>query len=56
MRLEILVEIVLILAFHVTFSSINRPKNLITLFLSRVMPSLNSSGNCVGKKGFLEVE
>ena len=55
MLLEILVEIVLIWAFHVTFSSIITPKNLVTVSLSRVMPSRNSYGNFVGMKRFLEV-
>ena len=54
MLLEILLEIVLIWAFHVTLSSIITPKNLVTVSLSRVMPSVNSSGNFVGTKPFLE--
>ena len=55
MLLEIFLEIVLIWAFLVTFSSIITPKNLVTVSLSRVMPSMNSSGNFVGMKRFLEV-
>ena len=55
MLLELFVEIVLIWAFHVTFSSIITPKNLVAVSLSRVMPSVNSSGNFVGMKRFLEV-
>ena len=55
MPFEILVEIVLTWAFHVTFSLINTPKNLVTVYLSRVMPSMNSSRNFVGMKPFLEV-
>ena len=54
MLLEIFVGIVLIWAFHATFSSIITPKNLVTVSLSRVMPSINSSGNFVGMKRFLE--
>ena len=45
MLLEILVEIVLIWSFHVTFPSMNTPKNLVAVSLFRVMPSMNSSGN-----------
>ena len=52
MPLEIVVEIVLIWAFYVTFSSINTTKNLVTVSLSRVMPSMNSSGNFVVIKRF----
>ena len=55
MPLEILVEIALIWGFHVTFSSINTPKTLVTASLFRVMPSMNSYGNFVGMKSFLEV-
>ena len=42
---EILVEIVLVLIwdFHVTFPLINMPKNVVTVSLFRVMPSMNSS-------------
>ena len=53
--LEILVEIVLIWAFLVTFSSINAPKNVVTVSLFRVMSSMNSSGNFVSMERFLEV-
>ena len=55
MLLEIFVEIALIWAFHVTFLSIITPKNSVTVSLSRVMSSMNSSGNFVGMKRFLEV-
>ena len=55
MLLEILVEIVLIWAFYVTFSSINTPRNLATVSLFRVMLSVNNSGNFVDMKRFLEV-
>ena len=55
MLLEILVEIVFIQFFHTKFSSINTPKNLVSVSLSRFMPSINSSGNFVSMKRFLEV-
>ena len=55
MVLDILVEIVLIQAFHVTFSSITTPKKLVTVSLSKVMSSMNSFGNLVDMKRFLEV-
>ena len=54
MLLEILVEILLIWAFHVTFSSIKTPKNLLTVSYYRVTPSMNSSGNFVGMKRWMK--
>ena len=47
MLLEILVETVLMWSFHVALSSINTPKNLVTVSLSVVMPSMTSSGNFI---------
>ena len=55
MLLEIFVEIVLIWAFHVAFSLIIAPKNLVIVSLSRIMASVNYSGNFFGVKRFLEV-
>ena len=57
MLLEILVEIVLIWlwAFHMEFSSIYTSKNLMTVPLSTVIPSINISENFVGMKRYLEV-
>ena len=54
MLLEIFVEIVLIWDFHVTFSSTITSKNLVTVCFSRPMPLMNSSGNFVGVKRFLD--
>ena len=51
--LEILGGIVLIWVFHMTlFSSIKRPKNLMTGRRFRAVPSLNSPGKFVGIKHF----
>ena len=57
MLLEILVKIVLIWlwAFHMEFSSIYTSKNLMTVPLSTVIPSINISENFVGMKRYLEV-
>ena len=37
------------------FMSTCTPKNVVIVSLSRAMPSMNSSGNFVGMKRFLEV-
>ena len=50
-----LMETVLLWAFHVKLSSIDTPKNLVSVSRSRVIPSMNSSGNFVRMKHFLEV-
>ena len=44
------------LAIGFPFSSINMPKKLVTVSLSRVIPSMNNSGNFVGMGRFLEGE
>ena len=56
MLLQMLVKIVLIWVFHVKYSSVNTPKNLVAVSHSRAIPSMKSSEKFVGMKHLLEVE